>query len=468
MSDIFISYKREEQDKAKLLASALAKQGWSVWWDPKLRGGQRFDDVIQQSLTDARCVIALLSPHALQSSYVMNEARYALRRRKLVPVVIDTVELPFDLEGVHTPQLFDWDGDESSADYIKLLDDITVILRKSPAQEGKASEGNRHLIVADTDSASQQETEPDMESGPAKLPDLNQYWTRLLSAPDQETLESLVDELRVISHNHPNNLELGKLQKKLKQAIAQQRVAKDQISIQRYSTHSRWYRSLAVGVAAIMIIAIVPMILQMPEFTSKYKDNSQIIISSENTNKISSEEIAIEALRRAKHVSALANSAQNNLRSTKLNGRPFMEYRDDLRQLTTMLELLWRTTASYGIFADPYPHPIKVTGSSGPGPKLPEESKFPLKGLPQLRKDYLKLNRINQLSDKNLTLILAKYEDIGTFPLMEFTFLVYESGTVSGQPNPPDFTPYLEDVDNWLDSFKRDVDYIVKYFIEPS
>jgi TIR domain len=37
MSDIFISYKREEQPIARKLADALEKEGWSVWWDPKLR-----------------------------------------------------------------------------------------------------------------------------------------------------------------------------------------------------------------------------------------------------------------------------------------------------------------------------------------------------------------------------------------------------------------------------------------------
>ena len=142
MEDIFISYKREEQEKARQLAAALEKQGWSVWWDPKLRGGERFDDVIQQALTDARCVIALLSPQALQSTYVMNETRYALRRNKLIPVVIESVDLPFDLEGVHTPSLINWEGDESSGDYNNLLGDITAILgtpatdRELPNDEG--------------------------------------------------------------------------------------------------------------------------------------------------------------------------------------------------------------------------------------------------------------------------------------------------------------------------------------------
>jgi hypothetical protein len=33
MSDIFISYKREEQPIARKLAYALEEEGWSVWWD---------------------------------------------------------------------------------------------------------------------------------------------------------------------------------------------------------------------------------------------------------------------------------------------------------------------------------------------------------------------------------------------------------------------------------------------------
>jgi hypothetical protein len=53
LSDIFISYKREEQPVAKVLADALERQRWSVWWDPKLRTGERFDDVIEKALREA-------------------------------------------------------------------------------------------------------------------------------------------------------------------------------------------------------------------------------------------------------------------------------------------------------------------------------------------------------------------------------------------------------------------------------
>ena len=67
MSDIFISYKREEQPIARKLANALESEGWSVWWDPKLRAGEHFDDVIEKALNEAKCVIVMWSKRSVQS-----------------------------------------------------------------------------------------------------------------------------------------------------------------------------------------------------------------------------------------------------------------------------------------------------------------------------------------------------------------------------------------------------------------
>jgi len=72
VADIFISYKREEQDKARQLAVALEKQGWSVWWDPKLRAGDYFDDVIEKALNEARCVIVMWSKRSVPPNITMS------------------------------------------------------------------------------------------------------------------------------------------------------------------------------------------------------------------------------------------------------------------------------------------------------------------------------------------------------------------------------------------------------------
>jgi len=129
MSNIFISYKREEQVRARELADALERNGWSVWWDPKILPGERFDDVIEQALHEAECVIVLWSNLSIESKYVKDEASYALRRHKLVPVFLEDVVLPFRYENIHTHSLVGWDGKASSPFLRELISAISDVLR---------------------------------------------------------------------------------------------------------------------------------------------------------------------------------------------------------------------------------------------------------------------------------------------------------------------------------------------------
>ena len=114
MSDIFISYKREEQATAR--------------WDPKLRAGDDFDEVIEKVLDESRCVIVLWSEMSLKSKYVRAEAAEVMEQEKLVPVAIENVTLPFRFKRLHTPKLLNWDGSSESAEFRKLVDDITEII----------------------------------------------------------------------------------------------------------------------------------------------------------------------------------------------------------------------------------------------------------------------------------------------------------------------------------------------------
>jgi len=128
MADIFISYKREDQQSAKRLAEALEHQGWSVWWDPELRAGERFDDVIEVALQEARCVIVIWSRRSIESAYVKDEASYALECNKLVPLKIEEVRLPFRFDRVQTPQLIGWNGAETDPNFQILVCDLASIL----------------------------------------------------------------------------------------------------------------------------------------------------------------------------------------------------------------------------------------------------------------------------------------------------------------------------------------------------
>ena len=131
MSDIFISYKREEQATARNLANALESEGWTVWWDPKLRTGENFDDAIEKALNEAKCVIVMWSSLSVNSEYIKNEATEALEQKKLVPVKIEDVNLPFRFKRIQTQSLLDWDGSRASRDFRKLVGDISAKLGDS-------------------------------------------------------------------------------------------------------------------------------------------------------------------------------------------------------------------------------------------------------------------------------------------------------------------------------------------------
>lgn len=136
MSDIFISYKREDQPIARKLADALEGEGWTVWWDPKLRAGERFNDVIEKALKESKCVVVIWSKRSVSSQYVKHEANYALKRNKLVPVMIEEIELPFRFEDLDTPSLLGWDGSRDARDFCKLVEDIAAIVG-SPVNDAK-------------------------------------------------------------------------------------------------------------------------------------------------------------------------------------------------------------------------------------------------------------------------------------------------------------------------------------------
>lgn len=148
MADIFISYKREDQTHAKRLADAFEEQGWTVWWDPQLRAGERFDDVIEEALTQASCVVVIWSKRSIESTYVRDEATYALSRNKLVPVKIEPTEVPFRFEGIHTPQLFQWNGTTADPIFQSLVRDIREVA--GPAHPSGAPRESTSRVEANT------------------------------------------------------------------------------------------------------------------------------------------------------------------------------------------------------------------------------------------------------------------------------------------------------------------------------
>jgi len=126
MPDVFISYAREDRDRARLLAEALQAHGWSVWWDRKIVAGQTFDDTIEQQLQTAKSVVVLWSRHSIGSEWVRNEAGLASERDVLVPALIDDVKLPLEFRRRHAADLTRWTGNRADPEFHGLCEGIAA------------------------------------------------------------------------------------------------------------------------------------------------------------------------------------------------------------------------------------------------------------------------------------------------------------------------------------------------------
>jgi hypothetical protein len=111
MTDLFISYAREDRDTAHALAEALQRHGIDAWWDRELTGGGDFAHEIEQHLRAAPVAVVLWSAASVRSDFVRDESSRARDMHKLLPVRIAPVDLPLGFGTLHTLELLDWDGD---------------------------------------------------------------------------------------------------------------------------------------------------------------------------------------------------------------------------------------------------------------------------------------------------------------------------------------------------------------------
>ena len=129
--DIFISYCRDDRPAAQHFAASLAQEGFSVWWDAVLRSGQTFDEVIEKELRAAKAVVVLWSPRSVTSRWVRAEATLADRSDKLVPVIIESCDLPIIFELTHAAALSDWTGNTSDIRWQGLVSDLRGLVNGS-------------------------------------------------------------------------------------------------------------------------------------------------------------------------------------------------------------------------------------------------------------------------------------------------------------------------------------------------
>ena len=140
MGDIFVSYASADRDRARAVAQALTEQGWSVWWDRTIPPGKQFDEVIEEALDSARCVVVLWSKASVASQWVKTEAAEAMRRKILVPVLIEDVKIPLEFRRLQAADLSTWTGGTTHEEVQKFFASIGTNVGQPAQASGAAHE----------------------------------------------------------------------------------------------------------------------------------------------------------------------------------------------------------------------------------------------------------------------------------------------------------------------------------------
>jgi hypothetical protein len=135
MTDVFISYKKEDLPRIEPIARALANAGYEVWWDHRIPAGRSYRDVIVAALQTAKCVIVVWSNLSANAQWVLDEADEGKKRGVLLPLVIDDVEIPYGFRQIEAARLVGWSGDTTDPEWQNALSAVAHFVGRPPGAE---------------------------------------------------------------------------------------------------------------------------------------------------------------------------------------------------------------------------------------------------------------------------------------------------------------------------------------------
>lgn len=131
MTNIFISYAREDLAEARCVADALNSRGFKVFWDRTFPTGRTFEKVIEQAIGSAKAMVVLWSRDSVQSDWVSAEAAEGANRGILVPATLDGEPLPLRYRISQTANLTDWRPDKETDSFARFMADIAETARRN-------------------------------------------------------------------------------------------------------------------------------------------------------------------------------------------------------------------------------------------------------------------------------------------------------------------------------------------------
>ncbi|RMH70017.1 MAG: TIR domain-containing protein [Gemmatimonadetes bacterium] len=158
-ADVFLSYSRADGDFCRLLNEQLQLQGKITWFDQEsIDFGSDFQSEIFQGIESSDNIVFVISPHAVESEFCVEEVEYAQKlNKRIIPVLYRSVEQDRLPEGLKSVQWIDFEsrrGDFQAAfsELVRTLDTDREHVKSHTkwsqrAIEWEAHEKSRDLLL---------------------------------------------------------------------------------------------------------------------------------------------------------------------------------------------------------------------------------------------------------------------------------------------------------------------------------
>ncbi len=147
MADVFISYASEDRNRVRPLAEALQSRGFDVWWDRSLAAGQDYASIIERELRNAKAVIVVWTQSSCASTFVRDEAGRARDEGRLVPVLLDRVDIPLGFGAFQAEDFTRWNGG-ANAPQMQILEEALKAKIEGRDVDGGAVARKRRRLMA--------------------------------------------------------------------------------------------------------------------------------------------------------------------------------------------------------------------------------------------------------------------------------------------------------------------------------
>lgn len=147
MADVFISYASEDRNRVRPLAEALQSRGFKVWWDRSLAAGQDYTAIIERELRSAKAVIVVWTQSSAISTFVRDEAGRARDEGRLVPVMLDRVDIPLGFGAFQAEDFTRWNGG-ANAPQMQILEEALKAKIEGRDVDGGAVAQKRRRLMA--------------------------------------------------------------------------------------------------------------------------------------------------------------------------------------------------------------------------------------------------------------------------------------------------------------------------------